>query len=194
MIRFLLGLLGVKKRIPVYDPRKDDTPATDKQRRYAKRLGVSLPPFVTKREATQLIGQRLERSSTARAIDQNAQRAKRVKQYGEERIKIIDAWDAAAERDEVYLAVFRQRGEVKADVLAASGASIKGKGVELSFSAPKIVKDRDIGDYVEFDRDVNLKPEDLLHFEVIKFDDIDATPEDYLVLVKRGQKLAKRFK
>ena len=74
------------------------------------------------------------------------------------------------------------------------GASINDRGnLKLAFIAPKLVRDRYIGPYLDWDKSFEICAQDLLYYELLGPNFRDTEIDDYTAAVRRGLKIAKRL-
>jgi hypothetical protein len=99
------------------------------------------------------------------------------------------------------LAIYTRRKETIVDVLRVNAAFIDVRGkLQLGVEAPKVVKDRYIGDHLDWDKHFELPIEALLYHERLdpEFYTHDAEGygpgnKAYRKLVERGLKIARKM-
>lgn len=158
------------KRKPPLDP------PTEKQIGYAKRLGIVVTPDMSKDAVSDEIS-KIE--------------------LGPEMFAAKKKWEAIAATDGYILAIYSKGAETIVDVLRVNDVSIEGqktKGLKLEVESPKRIKDKDIGDYLEWDRGFNLTIDKLLHSEVLPKDFYDSGIPGYQKVIDRGLKIAQKLK
>ena len=181
-------MLGFFKKKP------PDDPPTDKQLRYAKKLGVVVTPSMGKDDVSAAISA-AERANPRLVQDRERVKAKaRQRKLGPDLIAEESRWNQFADSTEYMLAIYRHGKETVVDVLRVNEAFINDRGkLTLGVEAPKVVKDRDMGDYLDWDRHFELSREKLLHFEPLHPNFHDEGNEAYRRVVERGLKIARKL-
>lgn len=153
-----------KKKLPADRP-------TEKQLRYAKRLGIAVTPTMSKAALSARIGS-AERANPRLGEDRERTKKKaRERKFGPELIAEESRWNQFADSTEYMLAIYRRGKQTVVDVLRVNEAWINGRGkLTLGVEAPKLVKDRHIGDYLDWDRYLELQREKPLHYEPLGAD------------------------
>ena len=183
--------------------RKPSDPPTAKQVAYAKKLGISVTPRMSKTDLSCAI-------STAESADPKLQ--KRRAAYEAKQLAKAEAEDAAAYTPEIraaenqwnsladanafVLAIYTKGKETIVDVLMVYDTELKGTKkykLKLLMVAPKLRKDRHIGDYLEWDREFSIPFEKLLHYEILPNDFEAKGIPAYQKVIKKGLKTAKRL-
>jgi len=176
-------------------------PATDKQLRYARKLGIAVTPTMSKEDVSAAIG------AAERANPRLAQQRERIKskarerKFGPELIAEEYWWNEFAESTEYMLAIYWHGKEMVVDVLRVNEAWINDRGkLVLGAEAPKVVKDRHIGQHLDWDRYFELLREHLLHFDPLGADfyahdstGFGSANKAYQEAVRRGLKIARRL-
>jgi len=135
-----------------------------------------------------------ERKNPAAAAERLRIKAKvRERKFGKRLIEEEARWNGFAEAVGYMLAVYSRRKETIVDVLRVNGANITDRGkLKLGVEAPKLVRDRYIGDYLDWHKYFELPIESLLHHEPLHGDfHADGIPA-YRKVVKKGLKIARR--
>lgn len=181
-------MLGFFKRKPPADP------PTERQLRYAKKLGIAVTPVMSKDEVSAAIGA-AERANPQLAKQREHIKARaREREFGPELIAEELRWNEFADSTEYMLAVYRHGKEIVVDVLRVNEAFINKRGkLVLGVEAPKLVKDRHIGDYLDWDRSLQLPRDKLLHYEPLHPVFHDDGTEAYRRVVERGLKVARKL-
>lgn len=188
-------MFGFFKKKPPADP------PTDKQLRYAKKLGIAVRPTMTKDDVSAAIG------AAERANPRLAEQRERVKTKARERkfgpalLGEESRWNEFADKTEYMLAIYRHGKEIVVDVLRVNEACINERGkLVLAVEAPKLVKDRHIGDHLEWEQSFQLPREKLLHYEPLgpdfyTHDSNGFGPGNkvYQQTVQRGLKIARKL-
>jgi hypothetical protein len=170
-------------------------PPTDKQLRYAKKLGITVTRSMGKDDVSAAISA-AERANPRLAADRERVKTKaREFKFGPELIAEEARWDHFADSTEYMLAIYRRGKEIVVDVLRVNEAFIDNRGkLRLSVEAPKVVKDQDIGDLLDWDEHFELLREELLHFEPLHAGFHADGNDAYRQTVERGLKLARKLK
>jgi hypothetical protein len=176
-------------------------PPTDKQRKYAARLGVSVIKDMSKSEVSLAIAE-AERKNPKAAVQRERAKAKaRESKYGQELIDQESYWNQFADDPEYMLAVYKRGNQTVVDVLRVNVAFIAENGsLKLGVAAPKLVKDRHIGEHLDWDHDFELHFDALLHHEPLRKDWYDHDSKgftranrEYKMLVEKGLTVARKL-
>lgn len=188
-------MFGFFKRRPPGDP------PTEKQRGYAAKLGINVPPTMTKAELSDAIAD-AERRNPALAEQRERVKAKvREKKFGKELVDEEDRWNRFAHEVGYMLAVYTRGKETIVDVLRVNEAFIDDRGkLKLGVEAPKVVKDRYVGDHLDWDEHFELPIESLLYREPVDPDFYTHDAEGYgpgnkayQKIVEKGLKIARKL-
>ena len=118
----------------------------------------------------------------------------RERSYGPELIAEESRWNEFADSTEYMLAIYRHGKEIVVDVLRVNEACINKHGkLVLGVEAPKLVKDRHIGQYLDWDRSFDLPFDKLLHYEPLHRAFHDNGIDAYHRAVERGLKAARKL-
>lgn len=149
---------------------------------------------MTKADVSAVLG-KAEQANPHLIQDRERVKAKaRDRKFGSEIIAEEEQWIQLADRTEYILAIYRRDKEIVADVLRVNEAWINERGkLMLSVEAPKLVKDRHIGEHLDWDRHFELSREKLLYFEPLHRDFHEDGKDAYRQIVKRGLKLARKL-
>lgn len=176
-------------------------PPTEKQRRYAAKLGIDVPPTMTKAELSAAIWDAERRDPALREQRDRVKSKVREKKFGKELTEQRSRWNRFAEEVGYMLAVYTRRNETIVDVLRVNEAFIDGRGkLKLGVEAPKVVKDRYVGDHLDWDKHFELATESLLYHEPVDPDFYNHDAEGYgpgnnvyRKLVEKGLKIARKL-
>lgn len=176
-------------------------PPTHKQLRYAKKLGIAVTPAMSKHDVSAAIG--AAECANPHLVEQRERvKAKaREREFGPQLIAEESRWNEFADSTEYMLAIYRHGKEIVVDVLRVNEAWINERGkLVLGLEAPKVVKDRHIGQYLDWDRYFELPREKLLHYEPLGADfythdstGFDPGNKAYQQAVRRGLKIARKL-
>jgi hypothetical protein len=151
-------VFGFFKKRPQADP------PTEKQRRYAAKLGIDVPAMMTKAQLSDAIAD-AERSNPAIVYVRDWAKFKmREKKYGKALLAEEDRWKRLADQGGFILAIYSRRKDTLVDVLRINEAFLDVRGkLKLGVEAPKVVKDPDIGVHLDWDRHFELPIESLFY-------------------------------
>jgi len=190
-------MFGLFKKKPPADP------PTQRQLNYAKRLGVTVTLRMSKQDVSAAISAAEAANPKAKRQREkiNAKQAERahaewVAECGQELIDAVEHWTNFADDVRFMLAIYDRGKNTIVDVLEVNDAYIDGtrkKKLKLCLAAPKVVKDRHIGNYLEWEREFELPLEKLLHYEPLHSDFCNDGNDAYKKVVERGLKTAKRM-
>jgi len=176
-----------KKRPP------EDLP-TEKQRKYAARLGIKVPPSMSKAELSAAIS---EAECHNPSLAQKRQQVKKKiyeREFSKELVEQEDQWNRFADNVGYMLVVYTRGKETIVDVLRVNGAFITERGkLNLEVEAPKVVKDRYIGDHLDWDKYFELPVKSILYHEPLHADFHGDGNDAYRKVVERGMKIARKL-
>lgn len=174
-------MFGFFKKRPPADP------PTEKQRRYAAKLDIDVPPTMSKAELSDAIAD-AERRNPALAKQRERVKTKaRERKFGEELVDEEDRWNRFADKVGYMLAVYTRGKETIVDVLRVNEALIDDRGkLKLGVEAPKVVKDRDIGDFLDWDKHFELAIGSLIYHEPLHSDFHSDGKDAYRNVVEKG--------
>jgi hypothetical protein len=186
-------MFGFFKRRPPAEP------PTEKQRRYAAKLGINVPPTMSKEQLSAAIADAERRKPALVAQRERVKNKVREKKFGKELVDEEGRWNRFAAERGYMLAVYTCRQETIVDVVRVNEAFIDDRGkLKLGMGAPKVVKDRYIGDHLEWDKLFEMPIESLVYYEPLdpEFYTHDAEGygsgnRAYRALVERGLKIAR---
>jgi len=183
----MFGFLRKKK--PPADP------PTEKQRNYAKRLGIAITSSMRKADVSAAISEAGRRNPAQAKKREKIKKKTREAKFGKEVIDEENRWNEFADRVGYMLAIFNRGKETVVDVLRVNEAFIRDRGkLKLAVEAPKVVKDRHIGDYLDWDKHFELPIDAILHHEPLHANFHDDGNDAYRKIVEKGLKLAKKLK
>jgi len=175
------------RRKPKYRP-------TEKQRAYAKKLGIEIAPKMSKADVSRLISEAERSNPKLHRQREHIKENAHLKKHGKELVDAEDHWNEFAESTEYMLAVYKRGKKVVVDVLRVNGALINGRGkLALETEAPKRRKDRHLGEYLEWDRCQEIPVAKLLHYEPLHREFHDEPLGVYKRTVQKGLKIAKKL-
>lgn len=90
--------------------------------------------------------------------------------YGDDLYDDQKRWERYCGSDQQYLLVFKRGGKIQSDVVEFASADMIGEkkfSLQLGVLLPKRHKDNDSGDWVEWEKDIILKPGHVLKIEAL---------------------------
>ena len=127
-------------------------------------------------------------------VREQVKRKAREQRYGADVVIEESKWNEFAESTEYMLAVYRKGKGVVVDVLRVNEAFIDNKGkVKLGVAAPKVVRDRDIGNYLEWEKDFELSLARLLYHEGLHSEFFRDGLDEYRRVVEKGLSIAREM-
>ncbi|MBA4190666.1 MAG: hypothetical protein C0467_21995 [Planctomycetaceae bacterium] len=167
-------------------------PPTEKQVRYAKRIGVKVTDEMSKADVSAAIAAEEKRKPGLARKREKANEAARERKFGKEVLEAEEEWNRLSEEVGYFIAVYMKRKETIVDVLFVNQAEVTEKGeLRLLVAAPKVMKDRDLGDWLIWDKEFELPIESLLHFEPLHPEFHHDGNDAYQKAVERGLKIAR---
>ena len=118
----------------------------------------------------------------------------RERKFGKELIEEETRWNRFADDVGYMLAVYKRGKETIVDVLRVNEAVLTDTGkMGLGVEAPKLVKDRYIGDHLEWDKYFELALDSILYHEPLHADFHNDGNDAYRKVVENGMKIARRI-
>jgi hypothetical protein len=147
-------------------PQPPADPPTEKQLRYASKIGVVVTTTMTTQELSEAIAD-AERKSPSVVMQRETIKAKgREREFGKELVDEEREWNDFADDGGYMLAVYSYRKEIVVNVLLVNEAFIERRGkLKLNVAAPKATKDRYLGRYLDWDRHFELPVDSLLYHD-----------------------------
>jgi hypothetical protein len=188
-------MFGFFKKRPPPDP------PTDKQRKYAARLGLAVTAAMSKTDVSAAISQAERKNPRAAVQRERVKQRVREQKLGPELIAQESHWNTFADEREFMLAIYRSGKATVVDVLCVNGAFVTEKGkLRLDVAAPKRINDPDIGEHLDWDRGFELPVESLLYHEPLQKDFYRHDSEGfakanrkYQQIVENGLKIARKL-
>jgi len=148
-------------------------PPSQKQLGYAKRLGVVVTVQMSKREVSNAITEA---------------------ENGPELTKLVRKWQALADGEGYLLALYSKGSKgITVDVLRVNDISVEKKVLKLFVESPIRIKDKHIGEHLEWDKSFDLSIDKLLYYEEMPKGFYDKGIPAYEKAIANGIKIAKRF-
>ena len=169
---------------------------TTKQLNYASKLGIRISPNMSRNELSDAISDAERKNPKLARQREHIRESKRIKECGPELIAAEAQWLNFSETVGYMLAVYDRGKNTVVDVLRVEDAFIHGKvkkKLKLTVSAPKRIKDRYIGEYLDWDRTFDLPFEKVRYHEPLHADFHDDGICVYQATVERGLDIAKKL-
>lgn len=178
------------------------TPPTERQLKYAKRLGVVVSAEMSKSDVSEAIDFAISQNPAEQkrlADYQLKQRAaldkERLEEFGSELVAAETSWIEFADSTRFMLAIYRRGKSTIVDILEVYDADIvevrKKPTLKLRVLAPKLVKDRWIGEYLEWEKEFELPIHNLLWCEALSPDFHELGLETHQHAIERGLEIAR---
>ena len=188
-------MFGLFRKRPPYDP------PTDKQLRYAARIEVQVTPDMSKSDVSAALAEVERRNPKVAAQRERVKVKAREQRFGPELVEQEARWNRFADASEFMLAIYKRGKEMVVDVLRVNEAFITDRGrLKLGVAAPKLLKDRYIGEHLDWDRNFELPVESLLYHEPLQKDFYEhdsegfaAANRKYQQIVQRGHRIARKL-
>lgn len=181
-------------------------PPTEKQLKFAKRLGISVPEGATRGDVSDLIDRTLDARPRQRQRIEEAQerraREAEIAQYGAELVAALDEWQRRAEEQPYLLMAFRRGKDIVVDVVRLYDADIEdGKRksrLVLYVEEPIVERDRATGErWLFWEKEREIPMDRVVWWESLgcAFDDLteDELQKRYRSAVERGIKTVERL-
>jgi len=171
----------------LFGSRPPADPPTDKQLRYARKLGVVIPENADKATLSHLIGQAEKRDPSLKTKLESVKAKQRVRKHGQDKIDEEARWQALADAEKWMLVVFTHGKSKVAEVVRINGVDISPSDtIKLETEVMKIANDRHAGPLVDVGRYIEIPADKIDWHEVVDEVDIDD--------VRRFQKYHDRVK
>jgi len=184
-------------------PEKTKEPQSRSQVDLCKRLGLEITPQMGREEVSTLLSVSLKKEKYIKIYDeiQKEQNDKFEKEdrdeYGDEIVDELKEWEKYCNVDKQYILIFKRGSNIKCEIVEFESAEIVGDkkySIQLSILFPKVYKDKDTGNYLEWEKEVNLKPK-----QVYKIEELNKTIdmfdlEEYESILNKYKTIANEFK
>jgi hypothetical protein len=139
-----------------------------------ERLGLESTAKMSREDVSRMLEVALQQEKYKQIYDQiqKAKEAEFVKEdratYGDTLIDELEKWQRYCDPHKQYILIFKRGQQVQFDVAEFETAEIIGgskHSIQLGVLLPKLHKDKDTGDYLEWERELNLKPSEVLKIE-----------------------------
>lgn len=171
----------------LFGSRPPADPPTDKQLRYARKLGLAIPENADKATLSRLIGQAEARDPSLTATRADVKAKQRLRKYGQDKIDEEARWQAFADAEKWMLVVFSRGKSKVAEVVRINGADISASGkIKIATEVMKITNDRQAGPLVDVGQYIEISVDKIDWHEIV--DEVDIQD------VRRFQKYHDRVK
>jgi len=181
--------------------KKPQKPPSRNQVDLCERLGLEITPKMSYADVSKLLEVSLKQEKYKKIFDeiQKEREAEFEKEdramYGDELYDELTKWEQYCDPYKQFILVFKRGSKILADVVEFETADIIGEkkySIQLGLLLPKLHKDRD-GDYIEWEKEIKLKPSQVLKIEQLK-DSIDLFDiESYKEIKSRCEAMANGF-
>lgn len=117
--------------------------------------------------------------------------------YGDDLYEELKKWEQYCDQYKQYILIFKRGGKIQSDIAEFETADIIGDSkfsIQLGIILPKLHKDKDTGDFLEWEKEVTLKPNQILKIELLT-ESIDLYDiEAYKEAKTRSDVIASEFK
>lgn len=194
MIRKVLSrVFGSAKRPggarPYAHPKRSPTRT---QREICERIGIQIPRDLGSCEVHQLIQRSLEDPEKRSLFDQYegernaASEREEREELGSELYEQVKHWEVFSDAGGQYMVTFQRGSTTHLDIVEFDAPDVdpdrRRNPLKVCLLLPRVYKDRDTGDYLEWEREVSLAPEKILAIEKL-------SPEIDLFDIERYRKL-----
>jgi hypothetical protein len=152
-------------------------PPSRSQIELCARLGIEITPKMGQEDISKLLSESLQKEKykkiydeIQRERDEQFEKEER-EEYGDEIVDELKKWEKYCDVYKQYYLIFKRGGKVQSDIAELESAEIMGEKkyyIQLGILLPKLHKDKDTGDYLEWEKEVTLKPEQILKIEELK--------------------------
>lgn len=116
--------------------------------------------------------------------------------YGDKLVDELKKWKKYCDTYKQYFFIFKRGSKVQYEIAEVESAEIMGESkyfIQLGILLPKLHKDRDTGDYLEWEKEITLKPNQILKIEELS-ETIDMFDlETYESAKKKCESMASEF-
>jgi hypothetical protein len=142
-----------RSRIPV-------DPPTDKQLRYARHLGVSIPKKIDKKSMSAIL-----------------RTAELLQKYGQAKLDEESKWQSLVEAEKWMLVVFTRGQSKLAEIARINGAELSNSGeIKIEIELMKVGKDKHIGTFIDVGKYLEISLDSIHWYEVINEVDMHDLP------------------
>ena len=170
-------------------------PPTDKQLKYAARLGVKVKSGMSRDDLSAAISRAEKKNPKAKQQRETINRKRKEAANSgppTEMELLLNKWQKIAESDTYILAIY-DRGKTRTvdvlHVIDAHPAGARVQKLKLTLASPKTFDDG----WLLYEKEFELPYEKLVYHEVLKGDYHGDASKPYQAAVKRGLKIAKKL-
>ncbi len=166
------------------------------------RVGLKLLPKMTRAQVEELIDNArkdptyIPKFAEIERVQQVEIEREEREAYGDEVVDLYKKWEAITDSGGQHILVFRKGEEIAVDVVEFDPleiAATKKPYVKLNILRPRVKKDRDTGQFLEWDKEVAVNAQAVLYVQKLSPEiDMFDVPK-YLKAVESGITFAKRF-
>jgi len=152
----------------LFGSRTPADPPTEKQLRYARKLGITLPENADKATLSSLIGEAESRDPSLKTKRENVKEKIRVCKHGHNKIDEEARWQALADAEKWMLVVFKRGKSKVAEVVRINGADISDGGkIMIETEVMKIINDRHLGMLVDAGKYIEISVDKIEWHEIV---------------------------
>lgn len=153
--------------------KKPQKPPSKKQFDLCEQLGLEVKPKMSREDVAKLLEVSLQQEKYKKIFNEiQKEREDECEEedramYGDDLYDELKKWEQYCDPYKQYILLFKRGGKIQADVVEFETAEIIGEkkySIQLGILLPKLHKDRD-GDYIEWEKEITLKPSQVLKIE-----------------------------
>lgn len=153
-------------------PRTD--PPTDKQLRYAKKLGIVVSANADRATLSQLIGEAESKNPSLKANREIVKQKQLIRKYGQARVDEKQRWEDLADKEKWMLVVFNRGNSKISEIVRINGGKISARGkMKVLVETVKIINDRFAGQFIDVGRYLELSLDKIVWHEIVDEIDVD---------------------
>ena len=166
-----------------------------------KRLGLEITPKMNRGDVSKLLSVSLKQDKYKKIYDEIQRERDKVFEkedreiYGDKIVDELKKWEQYRDPYKQYFLIFKRGGKVQYEIAEIESAEITGESkylIKLGILIPKIHKE-DFGDYIEWEREITLKPNQVLKIEELAEPIDNSDLETYKAAKRKCQTMASKF-
>ncbi len=151
-----------------------EKPPSKSQIKLCKQLGLIITPEMSRKNVSELLGVSLQQEKYKKIYDEihreenEAFEKEERETYGDTLVDELKKWEKYCDTYDQYYLVFKRGSNVIYEIVEFETAEIVGEkkySIKISILLPKLHKEKDTGEYLEWEKEVNLKPNQVLKIE-----------------------------
>jgi len=154
--------------------KKPSKPPSRNQVVLCERLGLVITTKMSREDVSKMLEVALEEEKYKKIYNEiqkqreaGSEKEDRTK-YGDRLVDELKQWQRYCDPHKQYILIFKRGQQVQYDVVEFETAEIVGEckySIQLGILLPKMHKDKDTGDYFEWEKELILKPSQVLKIE-----------------------------